>query len=519
MFAELIINIEAPLEGAFHYHVPRDLQQTLRVGHLVEVEFGRRLAQGIIIAFDDEAPVEETKPIIALIDDEPVVFWWQIELAQWLSQRYLAPLNGCLRLMLPPGLTRWAGMTVEVNSYWDGRGRLTDLQSHIINLLREKGDMRGRQLQRALRKQGEKGNWQTAVNQLHRRKILRKATILDPPRIRPKKIRTVELIAAPQRWQTAVIQLGRQNKQADVLAYLLQIEDPLPEETAVLQAIGAKENHLKKLHERGLIGRDTNAEFGFRTAESDASNPQSILFLAVPPKEALRQLLNLRGAKTYYDILTLLEKEARPVNISHIYAQTKATINHLRKLVKLDLIKFGAEEVWRDPLADRDFVPAQPPLLTPDQARVWGRIKMQMMEVAGGEYASMQVASEQGVPSTPHPPILLHGVTGSGKTEIYMRTIAHALAEGKRAIVLVPEIALTPQTVRRFAARFPGRVAVLHSRLTAGERYDTWRRARAGLFDIVVGPRSALFTPLPNLRVIVLDEEHDPSYKQTPPVP
>jgi primosomal protein N' (replication factor Y) (superfamily II helicase) len=83
----------------------------------------------------------------------------------------------------------------------------------------------------------------------------------------------------------------------------------------------------------------------------------------------------------------------------------------------------------------------------------------------------------------------------------------------------VPEIALTPQTVRRFAARFPGRVAVLHSRLSAGERYDTWRRARAGLFDIVVGPRSALFTPLPNLGVIVLDEEHDHSYKQTPPVP
>ncbi|MCZ7668538.1 MAG: primosomal protein N' [Chloroflexi bacterium] len=114
---------------------------------------------------------------------------------------------------------------------------------------------------------------------------------------------------------------------------------------------------------------------------------------------------------------------------------------------------------------------------------------------------------------------MLHGVTGSGKTEIYMRAIDYALAQGQQAIVLVPEIALTPQTVRRFSARFPGRVAVLHSRLTAGERYDTWRRARQGLFDIVVGPRSALFTPLPNIGVIVVDEEHDGSYKQTPPVP
>jgi primosomal protein N' (replication factor Y) len=110
-------------------------------------------------------------------------------------------------------------------------------------------------------------------------------------------------------------------------------------------------------------------------------------------------------------------------------------------------------------------------------------------------------------------------VTGSGKTEIYMRAIDFALQRGQRAIVLVPEIALTPQTVRRFAARFPGRVAVLHSALSDGERYDTWRRARQGLFDIAIGARSALFAPLPDLGVIIIDEEHDGSYKQTPPVP
>ena len=82
MYAELIINVEAPLEGTFHYHVPSDMRARLRVGHLVEVEFGARLAQGIILRFDDTAPIEDTKPIIALIDDQPVVYWWQIELAQ-----------------------------------------------------------------------------------------------------------------------------------------------------------------------------------------------------------------------------------------------------------------------------------------------------------------------------------------------------------------------------------------------------------------------------------------------------
>jgi primosomal protein N' (replication factor Y) len=113
---------------------------------------------------------------------------------------------------------------------------------------------------------------------------------------------------------------------------------------------------------------------------------------------------------------------------------------------------------------------------------------------------------------------LLHGVTGSGKTEIYLRAIELALAQGRQAIFLVPEIALTAQTVRRVAARFPGRVAIVHSGLSPGERYDTWRRAREGLIQVVVGARSALFTPLPDVGLVILDEEHDHSYKQSPPI-
>ncbi len=113
---------------------------------------------------------------------------------------------------------------------------------------------------------------------------------------------------------------------------------------------------------------------------------------------------------------------------------------------------------------------------------------------------------------------LLHGVTGSGKTELYLRAIELTLALGRSAIFLVPEIALTPQTVRRVAARFPGRTAVVHSGLGEGERFDTWRRARDGLVRVVVGARSALFTPLLDVGLIVLDEEHDASYKQTPPI-
>ena len=111
------------------------------------------------------------------------------------------------------------------------------------------------------------------------------------------------------------------------------------------------------------------------------------------------------------------------------------------------------------------------------------------------------------------PPILLHGVTGSGKTEIYLRAVEEAIRTGRGALILVPEISLTPQTVRRFVARFPGQVGLLHSQLSDGERYDTWRRCRQGLLKVVVGPRSALFAPLPEIGLVVVDECHDESYK------
>ncbi|MFO7540249.1 MAG: primosomal protein N' [Chloroflexota bacterium] len=552
MFAELVVNIEAALESTFHYFVPPDLQSRLRVGHLVEVEFGSRLAQGIIIGFDDETPVPEVKPVIGLIDEQPVVQWWQIELAQWLSAHYLAPLNGCLRLMLPPGLTRWSDIRVDINPYWEGDGRLTDLQQRIIDLLREEGDVRGSQLTRLInqdlpkKQRIAKKDWQTAVNQLARRNILRKASVLDPPRVRPKRIRVAELSASWSRVRRQVAQLGRRSLEAEVLAYLADSDDPLPAETAVIEATGAQNKHIQALIEATLITHTPAQTLILPTTSADAAPTEykelltqlpttaahlstinyqlstdnleeaglihlqstpATLSLTIPPDAALPHILERKGATTYWRILNYLAQQAQPVPVGDIYAATDSAITHLRKLADLDLIRLGAEEVWRDSLADRDFVPATAPQLTQDQARVWGRIKVAML-LAEDEEETVEI-----------PPFVLHGVTGSGKTEIYMRAIELALVRGQTAIVLVPEIALTPQTVRRFAARFPGRVAVLHSRLSEGERYDTWRRARAGLFDIVVGPRSALFAPLPNLGVIVLDEEHDPSYKQTPPVP
>ena len=109
---------------------------------------------------------------------------------------------------------------------------------------------------------------------------------------------------------------------------------------------------------------------------------------------------------------------------------------------------------------------------------------------------------------------MLDGVTGSGKTEVYLRSINKVIEKGKSAIVLVPEISLTPQIVSRFSARFGERIAVLHSKMTPAERFNQFKRIKEGQIDIVIGPRSALFAPLNNLGLIVIDEEHENSYKQ-----
>ncbi len=159
----------------------------------------------------------------------------------------------------------------------------------------------------------------------------------------------------------------------------------------------------------------------------------------------------------------------------------------------------GREWVRLEPAAlTGTFEPGEPQhVLTPEQAKALASI-IQDLD-SGARLPSIT---------------LLHGVTGSGKTEVYLRAIEHVVKRGQQAIFLVPEIALTPQTMQRVNAKFPGRTAVLHSRMTQRQQFDQWWKIRDGLCDVVVGPRSSLFGPIPNLGLIVIDEEHEWTYKQ-----
>ena len=175
----------------------------------------------------------------------------------------------------------------------------------------------------------------------------------------------------------------------------------------------------------------------------------------------------------------------------------------LRTLAEKGLVAIAPRAKRRDPLAGRRILPSKPLPLNQEQDAALKMIEGRETRNGG-----------RGNLANPPKTILLHGVTGSGKTEVYLQAIARELEAGRGAIVMVPEISLTPQTVQRFASRFGDTVAVLHSAMSDGERYDEWHRIRSGAARVVIGPRSAVWAPVRNLGLIVVDEEHEPSYKQ-----
>lgn len=212
----------------------------------------------------------------------------------------------------------------------------------------------------------------------------------------------------------------------------------------------------------------------------------------------------LRGSKQTAVVETLarLRGEGEPEpRQADVLAETGASSATVKSLVEKGLVERVEREVVRTPFdADEETAP---PAIHPLHA--------------GQTTALAEIGAA--LDARANKTFLLHGVTGSGKTEVYIQALKRTLAQGRTGIVLVPEIALTPQTVRRFRAHFGDRVAVLHSRMSAGERYDAWRHLQSGRFDVAIGPRSAVFAPLRDVGLIVVDEEHEASYKQFDPAP
>jgi primosomal protein N' (replication factor Y) len=522
---------ENPLATTFHYHLPPALLGRVQPGHWVAVPFRSQQLPAIVVRLSQSAPIEETRPLAALLDPLPVLTPAQIELAFWLSQEFLTPLPLCLRYFLPPGSGRKPEWWLRPSPAAYEQATLLPAPAQILLIyLRQKKAIRLSEVDPA------------AAESLIAQGLAYREARLGQPRVGAKIDRTIELLIEPDEVEGVLPALGRPSKQAEVLQYLVDLADPLPALDSVLAAVGCSKGPVEALAERGwvellpaqtLVGLSPGqrqagpAQVGLEYLAQQAQPlpleamlqatgltrnqlnelvqaGQVTLFeeplrvtLRLEPARLIESIIQLRGSQKQTDVLRLLAEEDGPVWVGWVYAQTGANLKVLRDLAAAELITLDEARRWRDPLAAQSFALDSPPTMTPEQQAVWQELALHWQ----GEVADKR-------------PVLLHGVTGSGKTEIYLRAMAAALRAGQGAIMLVPEITLAAQTVKRVAARFPGKVAVWHSALSPGERYDTWERVRRGELPLVVGPRSALFAPVAKLGLIVVDEEHEPVYKQ-----
>lgn len=389
----------------FDYRVPSSIQGFVQVGSRVMVPFGPRKLQGFVIELSNETQfsLEKVRNIEEVLDIEPPLTPELVQLAKWMSERYMSTYYGALQVMIPSAL----------RSKYEKR----------ISLIEKPGEYE-------ILPPGER----ECYEYLDRYSPVSFETFL-------KKFPFAGL------WVKEGIKTG-----------VLKAEDNLIDRLGkkMITLISPARSIEELIAEREGLGKR-------------AYRQREILsyFIEGPPEVSLPQLLADLGTSSQ-TVKSLLDKE---------------------------LLKSREIEDYRDPFANRIFKTAEKYPFTPQQEKVIEGI-------------------DQGRKDFGYFPSLIHGVTGSGKTEVYLEIMERTIAEGKEAILLVPEISLTPQMVNRFKGRLGDKVAVMHSALSQGERYDEWRKIRRGQVRVAIGARSAIFAPFTNLGLIIIDEEHEGSYKQ-----
>ena len=481
-FVKVAVNAGRPSYLTFTYRVPAGREVV--AGEVVHVPWGARTLQGVITEGPTDLPgySGDTRELEPPLARGPRLTPERLALGMWVAETFLAPPWESLSLLLPPGsgetprtaIARGPAPPTEV---------LSERQQQLYALLSEEP-----QPIEALREAVGARSFDAALTALVRRQLAERRYFLERPRGRPRILEVVALAVPPERALTvaAGIEGHRASRRARALRAVVEAETPLTFDAAARIARGAPA--VETLLDDGVLERDGET-----------------VRLAVSAQEAQRQIRVLSRTRVEAAAAALLERLGaapdEPVPLTGIAtAFGDGAREAVERLAADGLVRVDEQLDRRDPLRNLVVVQRPPVELVQEQA-----------DAAAAICAAVDRADGM--------PFLLQGVTGSGKTEVYLEALQHTVAQGRRAIVLVPEIALTPQTVRRFAERFAGRVGVLHSALTAGEAYDEWHETASGAYDVVIGSRSAIFAPQPDLGLIVIDEAHEWTYKQNDPAP
>lgn len=460
------------------YCVPQALAADIRAGQLVAVPYGKKLVEGIVwhVRPDEQAEDEEgveIRPIHSIVDAECILLPHQMALAMWMTEYYVTSLSQVVSMMLPRALVKRSQFVLRLTQ--DGLSETGELSAEaslrmraLAGLLLTDGEVDVEQLKKMLGP--TKAN--NLLKEVADSQLIERDVRLEAPRTKALKKRVVLL-----KLQGAALEEWRQRTEAIVQ------ESMVPNSSLPMAPDNVRKRPMGKSKKNAIPNPwaipDVGAQFIAPLTPQDA---KGLL--------AQRQLAAI-------DLLMHSATKAQPNNPKSYWTPSKLceasslSPKQLEQLVQDGIVAIETIEMRRDPLLER-IIPAYHALtLTEDQQQ-----------------------AVESILQAPDYPILLHGVTGSGKTEVYLQALSAIIAQGKRGIMLVPEIALTTQAVLRVAGRFPGRVAIIHGSLGDGERYDEWRQIRDGKIDVVIGARSALFAPIPNLGIIILDEEHEPAYKQ-----
>lgn len=481
-FVRVAVNSGRLVDMLFSYRVPAGRE--VQPGDVVHVPWGPRTLQGVVVEGPMDVggyPAEQTRPLEPPVEGAPRIDETRMALAAWIRAYYLAPAWETYALMLPPGAGERPRSAIVRGATSNTEG-LSARQAHLLSLLTDSPQ----DLEDLRDAFGERG-FSAALNPLLRRGLAERRYSLSRPRGQARVVEVVRLVDAPETAHARIegITGSRTSRRARALRAVIEANGELAEVAAGRIARGAPA--VATLVDAGLLARD-------------GANVR----LAVPSAEAERAARVLSYTREEAAVVAILERliaadsEVRLPELLHDLG--RGAREAVAALEAAGAIRVETQLDRRDPMREVNVVRRLPVELVAEQRAAAERIREAVDRHDGTQF-------------------LLQGVTGSGKTEVYLDALEHVVRGGGRAIVLVPEIALTAQTTRRFAERFPGRTGVLHSGLSLGEEYDEWQRVTRGEVDVVVGSRSAIFAPQPNLQLIVIDESHEWTYKQHDPPP